>query len=201
VTDHDDFLKDLDAALRVEPSPAFAGGVLHKVGRAHDRNRNMWLGLAAAAAISLTTVALWRPADEPVAIVTAHNAAPSAPPSASPTPVGTNHGFVVLAKTPRSARRVAPLTTTSSAPSGASEPRLEVFSNQGAVLRALWADARGQQLPVINASEAAVLPAVAAIEVNPIVVPPIVVAELGKEPGPAGATPIIRRAGATKETR
>jgi len=208
MTDHvgNDVLKELDAALRVEPSRAFADGVRARIDRSRTNTARMWWGLAAAASIGLATLAVWRPAtgsapnDAPVQVAVA-----PAPATAPTVPARAPEGVVAMAPAapgvpPAVTRRQA---TVARAPETAmaSEPRLEVITNQGAVLRQLWADYQGRPL-VLSESESVVEElSTKPIEVDPIVVRPIVVSEMGKEPGPAGATPVIRRVEATKETK
>jgi hypothetical protein len=193
--DHDNVLKELDAALQVEPSRAFADGVRARVTRTQHRTRTMWWGLAAAASIGLVTLAVWRPAVEaPVKVAVAPPpATASAVPAKAPESIAPEGAIGGRVFRPGNTARVARATS--------SEPRLEVITNQGAVLRALWADYRGRPLVIAEGAPVVDGPATTAIVVNPIVVPPIVVTEIGKEPGPAGATPIIRRADATRETK
>lgn len=202
--DHDDVLKELDAALDVEPSGAFADGVRAWVTRSHTRNRNMWLGLAAAASLGLATMALWRPSVEAPAMMAVAPAQASAPAVASAqsdrvvpdTALMPIQGQPVAKVARTTVARAAVLTTSAS-----TGPRLEVITNQGAVLRQLWADYQGRPLVVAEGEPVVEGLSTKAIAVETIEVRLLVVSEIGKEPGPAGATPIIRRANATKETR
>ena len=198
----DDVLDELDAALQVEPSRAFADGVRARIDRSRTNTARMWWGLAAAASIGLVTLAVWRPAtgssanDAPVQVavapapVTVPVAPSRAPDSATPvTPMGRQPAVVRAA-----------VTAT------ASEPRLEVITNQRALLRELWAGV-GNRPAVETALE--VMPAAPAVEVkpltpivlDPIVVSPIVMNQIGREPGREGVAPVIRRIDATKETK
>ena len=196
MTDHDDLLNELDTALRVEPSRAFADGVRAKVRRSQVRTTQMWWGLAAAATVGFAVMTLWRPTHEVPAPVTtsASVPAPSATPALAPftAPISSVGGRVFRPGKPS----VAQMATTAT-----SEPRLEVITNQPAVLRQLWADARGRRLEMVEADPAVDGMSPKPIVVNPIEVRPIVVNEIGKEPGPGGASPIIRRVNATKETK
>ena len=211
MTDHDpdqeDVLKELDLALQVEPSTAFADGVRARVNRSRANTARVWWSLAAAASIGLATFAVWRPStsapanDMPVQVAVAPTQAtvPSVP-TKSPESV-----VAIEQAPPPVARReatVARTTVTTGRDRGLeNQAALQVITNQGAVLRQLWADAQGRPLSVVEGEQVVDGLSAKPIEVNPIVVPPIVVVEMGKEPGPAGATPIIRRAGATRETR
>lgn len=191
--DQDDALKELDAALRVQPSRAFADGVRARVEQSHRRNRNMWWGLAAAASLGLATLALWRPLVEtPVQMVAAPVQAPvPAVRTVTPDPVAA-------------IARVRPFVPEGTATSP--EPRLEVITNQGALLRQMWVGVDPGGMVETVAEAAVPVPAVkvkpiAPIVLDPIVVTPIVVGEIGNGGGRGGATPAIRRVDATKETR
>ena len=61
------------------------------------------------------------------------------------------------------------------------------------------AEARGRALVLVEAEPSSDGVSPKPIEVKPIEVRPVVVAEIGKEP--VGGTPVIRRAGATKEPK
>jgi hypothetical protein len=208
MTDHDDVLNELDAALQVEPSRAFADGVRARVNRSRTYTTRVWWGLAAAASIGLATMTLWRPGTlapangEPVQVAAAPTQAPvPAIPSKVPEPVVAMPP-VAPATVTRSEATVPHATVTrATLGTTASEPRLEVITNQGAVLRQLWADYQGRPLVIAEAGQVVDELMAKPIEVAPVVVRPIVVREIGKEPGPAGAAPIIRRADATGETR
>ncbi len=190
--DRDDVLKELDAALQVEPSRAFADGVRARVNRSQTVNRTMWWGLAAAASVGLATMALWRPAVEaPVQVVAA--------PVQATLPVVSK--AAPMRERTVGGRVFRPGNTVRLARTASSEPRLEVITNQGAVLQEIWADYQGRPLAIAVGEPVVEGMATKPIVVDPIVVPPIVVSEIGKGPGPAGATPVIRRADATKETR
>ena len=202
--DHDNVLKELDAALQVEPSRAFADGVRARVNRTRTNTARVWRGLAAAAGIGLATLALWRPAPEPtsVAAVTQVTVAPITQPTATASPVTTPPSLVAASQraVSRGERIVTPVVATASA----SEPRLEVITNQRTLLRELWAGV-GTGAMVETAVEATPVTAaevkpITPIVWDPIVVPPIVVTEVGRVPGSSG-TPVIRRMTATKETR
>lgn len=192
MTDHDTLLKELDAALQVEPSSAFPDGVRARVRRSRVRTIQIWCGLAAAACVGFAVMSLSRPAHEVPVQVTA--------PLDAPVP-----SIVKAASAPTSGGQVFGPGKASAvrASTKASEPRLEVITNQGAVLRQIWAGVDDKVLPFAEteATPSADTPAGRPIVVNPLTVPPIVVSEIGKEPGSGGATPIIRRADATKETQ
>ena len=209
-SDHDDVLKELDAALQVEPSREFADGVRARVNRSRINNTRAWWGLAAAASLGLATMALWRPAPDPtsVAAVAPAEVAPITQPAGNASPVPAPENVVTASQRPvrRGERTVTPVVATAAA----SETRLEVITNQGAVLRDLWAAAgTGAMFETALEAPIPVTPAevkpIAPIVLDPIVVTPIVLTEIGKGSGREGATPVIRRANATrdaaKETR
>jgi len=198
MTDHDDVLKDLDAALKVEPSRAFADGVRARVNRSRVNTTRMWWGFAAAASVGLATMALWRPLVEaPVKVAVAPTQV-----SAPVVPSQVPEGVVAMdpATTPAVTRREAASVRVSGA-TVASEPRLVVITNQGEVLRAMWASSQGRPVGIAHEASVVESPATKPIEIDPIAVPPIVVSEIGNTAGSGGATPVIRRAMATKETR
>ena len=200
--DHDDVLKELDAALQVEPSRAFADGVRARVNRSRTKTTRVWWGLAAAASVGLATMTLWRPSVETPSVQVP--AMVSIAPTQATAPVVPNKAPETVAVVQRPAPSVVRREATvarATVTTVASEPRLEVITNQGAVLRQLWADYQGRPLVIAEGEAVAEELSAKPIAVDPIVVQPIVVSEIGKEPGPAGATPIIRRVGATRETK
>jgi len=226
MTDRDDVLRELGEALNVEPSSEFAEGVRARVSRSRVRSRHMWWGLAAAASVTLAATLVWRqPADVPVS-------------SASSQPTGVRREAVVPhlrtsapadsrtpelqdprtpglqdLRTPGPRQASAPLRTSGPRDLGTSGPqnvRLVVITNQGAILRELWAEYGAQALveTAVERAEPVALAAVPGeieppppIEVAPIVVAPIVVSELGSAGERGGAGPVIRRYDATRETR
>jgi hypothetical protein len=208
MTDHDDLIKELGTALKVQPSTAFADGVRARIDRSKARITQMWWGLAAAATVGFAVMALWRPSHEVPAPVTtiASEPAPRATPALAPVtaPIPSVGGRVFRpgdTPTLRSVSRSGKASVVRVAATTDAEPRLEVITNQGEVLRQLWADVRGRTLVLAEVEPIVDGLSPKPIEVNPVEVRPIVVNEIGKEPVPAGASPIIRRANATKETK
>jgi len=198
MTDHDDVLKELRAALQVEPSRDFASGVRARVRKSKARTNLAWWSLAAAACVGLATAALWRPTIQTSAPTVA-TTQPTLVPSNSATMASDARSVPVLGG---SAVARTPVARTAAA----SEPRLEVITNQAAVLRQLWAGVNPAALVETIAEGAVPVPVaevkpIAPIVLDPIVVTPILVTEIGKDSGAAGATPVIRRVDATKETR
>jgi hypothetical protein len=207
MTDHDDdLLRQLDAALQVEPSRDFADGVRARVNHSRINNTRAWWGLAAAASVGLAMIALWRPSVETpvkVAVAPTQATAPAIPSKAPESVVATAPATPLVTRREATAARVVVRTP-------ASEPRLEVITNQRALLRELWTVVgTGAMVEAVLEAPIPVTPAevkpIAPIVWDPIVVTPIVMTEFGKEPGREGATPVIRRANATndatKETR
>lgn len=177
MTDHDELLTEVGAALQVEPSAAFAPSVRARVDALRRRSRWMWFSIAAACA-SVAVVVLWRPStgpvmvkSEPKTVVAAHvvvtpPSAPAPEPSSAPR----------QAQPSRRPAIASPVATTATA---FVEPRLEVITNQPALLRELWhgrvsgAVVAAADTTAATSSELIVKP----IEVEPIVVPLIVVNE------------------------
>ena len=204
MTDRDDLLKELGTALKVEPSSQFANGVRSRVQKSQARTTQMWWGLAAAAAIGLAVMTLSRPSHEVAPQIATTNPVQAAVPApaptagvAKPTPAPAVGGRVFRPGT----SPIAGPAVVRAAASETSEPRLEVITNQGALLREMWSVV-GARLPLIEmeATDATGQEAATGVVVNPLVVPPIVVNEIGKEPA-GGGNPIIRRANATRETK
>ena len=79
MTNHDDELAELTAALDVTPPASFAVGVRARVARSRARTRQMWWGLAAAATVTLAMVMMWRPAPPVTEVATTALATPAAP--------------------------------------------------------------------------------------------------------------------------
>lgn len=205
MTENDDVLMDLKTALRAEPSREFAAGVRSRVNRSRVLARRMWWGLAAAATVTLATVALWQPAvDEPaVEAVVSDRATVPTPAAFTPAPSAVQERVVANTTAPRSVRRATRVVSVAS--DTPFEPRLEVLTNQPAVLRKLWAGYSTKTLletPVEVETPATPAPMkpLAPVRVDPIVVVPIVVSELVPA-GRSGGVPVIRRIEATKETR
>src|SRR5688572_9943789 len=110
MTDHDDVLKDLDAALKVEPSRAFADGVRARVNRSRVNTTRMWWGFAAAASVGLATITLWRPTVQaPTTQTPAMASVAPAQASAPVVPSQVPEGVVAMdpATTPAVTRREA----------------------------------------------------------------------------------------------
>jgi hypothetical protein len=198
MTDHhtDDVLKDLEMALAVTPSPQFADGV-HARLRGESARRRMWPvwaigGLAAAVAAMFALVFLThqqsRPALQPLA-GEAPQVAEAARATSSPFIVPTEQ--TVPRETPqRQQRRGA----SSPAPA---EPVLEVLTNQGEMLRRMWArvapsgalkevDTSGAEPPLAGNT-----PIVSDAVTAPVAIAPVVVKPLG-EGGDRPDQPTIR---------
>ncbi|HQX80857.1 MAG TPA: hypothetical protein PKW63_03825 [Vicinamibacterales bacterium] len=206
MTNHDDELAELTAALDVTPPASFASGVRARVAQSRARTRQMWWGLAAAASVTLAMVMMWRPAPPVTEVATTAMVAPVIPAAdiqraAEPA---TAERVASAAPASRAAARlvsVRPETTPA-------EPALVVMTNQPALLRALWADFDGKNVSLVQveavstSADGMTKPiAVEPIVVAPIVVAPIVVNGIGTSPGRGGATPAIRRVDAARETK
>ena len=191
----DDVLNDLEAALAVTPSPEFADGVRARIRRESARRRTWpaWAmaGVAAAAA-AFALVFLTRHQSRPVLHPPAGEAphVAEAARSTSSSPVVPAEQAVTRA-TPR---REPVRSVSSPAPA---EPALEVISNQGEMLRRLWArvapsaafkevDAQSSDQP-LGGNAAIVSDAVTA----PVAIAPVVVRPLG-EGGDRPDQPTIR---------
>jgi len=183
----------------VTPSPAFAASVRTRVGTEAGARKSAlvaWIlpGAVAAAAVVVVAV-VWqgsRPAPEAgrrapqsaPAIASTGPAAAVAPSATAVTPSPTPSAFA--------AARVRPIAAEVPA-----ETKVEVITNQGRVLRTIWARVPG---PLTERPEAATEAApnseVPDITVDPIQVEPIVVRSLD-QPGPgSGSGTIIRRVAA-----
>jgi len=135
----DDVLKDLETALAVTPSPQFADGVHARIADGRTR-RKFSLAWPLAIAGALATVVL-------VGLVTHRKAAVVVPPASTPVTVVSPALLppaVVRPVEPVVPRISTPVVTrVASRPAPAraepSGPSLEVITNQGEVLRALWA--------------------------------------------------------------
>ena len=190
----DDVLNDLEAALAVTPSPEFADGVRARL-RGESARRRTWPvwgigGLAAAAAFALVflTHQQSRPGLQPPA-GEAPQVADAARATSSPS----------VAPAEQAVRRVTPQRQQRRAASlpAPVEPVLEVISNQGEMLRRMWArvtpsgalkevDAPGAE-QLLGGNAAIVSDAVTA----PVAIAPVVVKPLG-EGGDRPDQPTIR---------
>jgi hypothetical protein len=191
MTDHDDLLNEIGTALKPEPSRDFADGVRARIRKSQLRTTQMWWGLAAAATVTLAVMTLWRPASEaPTQVAAAQVTAVQAPVS---DPGQLSNGGRVsdegrVSNGGRVSRRGNAAVVRVAATTD-SEPPLEVITNQGEVLRQLWADVRGSTLVMAEASQAVEDLSPKPIEVNPIEVRPIVVSEIGPPPGERWSNP------------
>lgn len=209
MTNHDDDLTELTAALDVTPPASFATGVRARVAHSRARTRQMWWGLAAAASVTLATVMMWRPAAPVTEVATTARATPAIPAADVQRAVEPDTAVRVASARPaaNTSVRLTPVRRGGT-PADPAEPQLVVITNQPAVLRALWADFNGKNLSLVQVEALAAPGAglttpieVAPIAVAPIVVAPIVVGEIGTTGGRGGATPAIRRVDAARETK
>jgi len=180
MTDHDDVLAEIGSDLEVETSREFVVGVHARLRNAQRRRRIRW-ALTAAASIGLVSFLVWRPSSQPAAVV-ASISQPSSP--------------VAVVKTQPAPLAVKALAKARPALTSV-EPRLEVITNQGEILRALWAPygSKPKALTVVTGNETTEEVAAKPILIEPIVVPTIEVKEIGREtarPG-IGVPQTIRR--------
>lgn len=207
MTDHDDLLAEIGSNLDLEPSREFAAGVHTLVRKDRRRAVTIRWALATAASIGLVSFLVWRPS------VQHADTTPLIPVPASPVTVATTAATPAapvrvaapLVGIPRVAPVAVKAVSEERTEQTTGELRLEVITNQGEVLRALWAsyDRAPRSVLVVDtaASENA---STKPIVVEPIVVPSIVVKELGVEPGRPGrndASQIIRRFNATGDKK
>lgn len=178
MTDHDDLLTEIGSDLQVETSREFAVGVRARVDEARRRTRRTRWAFAAAASIGLVSILVWRPSVRPAATatLTPEPASPLAVASPKPEIVVPDHANVgrVAPQAPKDGRAtLAP-----------AEPRLEVITNQREVLRALWASYAGKPgTLVVGDTETVESSSARPILVESIVVPSIVVKEIGNGSG------------------
>lgn len=205
MTDHDDLLTEIGSDLDVEPSREFAVGVHALVRKNRRRGVTIRWALATAASIGLVAIVVSRPSIKPSSTVpsTSEPSSPVAVVKTEPQPVAS----VPIARVPviaRSAASVGVRTVAEASPAlTTAEPPLEVITNQGEVLRALWANYQSKPRVLVVVDGDAGVDA-RPIVVEPIVVPSIVVKELGSKRGRLGSTDvprIIRRSNATGEKK
>lgn len=198
MTEHDELMAELGAALDVEPSPAFAAGVRARIDQRRQRAWWMWGGVAAACATVAAVIAMQPasvPSPAPVTIATASVEAPGAErPTAltAPTVERSVPAAVPNVVEPHHARASTAPGAALVARVESAEPKLEVITNQPALLRELWQGrVLGTVEPVATLESPGAVPVeVQSVEVEPIAVPKIVVDEF-----------VIRRVSAVKEQR
>lgn len=186
MSQHDDLFRELGRTLEVSPSRDFASGVRSRIVRRRLIVRATMSGLAMAATVVFVVLVRWPEPAQPIGTLTV---APPvvATPNLAPPPVGV---AVNRPAPPRQPRRVIPV---------AEPDRLQVVTNQMAVLRAAWAGHHAtvgeMEAPVV---EAPATPEPTPIVVEPVRVAPVVVADYR---GNVEVMPIIRRAVAALETK
>jgi hypothetical protein len=206
----DQLLSQVRAELDVTPSPGFAAGVRARIADAPASKRAMFrwpvVAVASATAIVAAVAVMMRGSSVPAAPASAPAVAVA--PAVEPAPVASASAKAVTPVTPvapavpRVASRTLADATTPALPTG---PSLEVITNQGAVLQAVWRRARGGDRafkevepeqatattagPVADPAQPIVLP--------PVTIDPIVISALGGSSGGGGAAapggPTIRR--------
>lgn len=190
MSQHDDLFHELSRTLDVSPSRDFADGVRSRIARRRLIMRTTMSGLAIAASVLLVVV-VRQPAPIAVAELVSVPPAPvvvtSSAPTVPVTPAVPRESGVVTSR-----RRVALQEAV--------EPdRLQVVTNQMAVLQAVWAGhrvtAEETEAPAVDVSVPAdPMPVV----VEPVRVLPVVIVD--RRPRTEGL-PIIRRAVAALETK
>jgi hypothetical protein len=212
MTDHDDLLSELGDTLEIDASPEFAAGVHALLTESRRRTRQIQWTLAAAASIGIVSVFAWRSSTSPAVLapVPQQHTAPASVAAVEPAVVATDQAKPNHRGAASAPQRVESTSASVDLPKdtsiASSEPRLEVITNQGDVLRALWASAshRGAAL-IADDHEILDHSTVKPIVVESIVVPSIVVVDIGKEPrrddAPAGIGRIkpMTAGNATKE--
>jgi len=201
-----DILSQLREELAaVTPSPAFAASVRTRV-RAEAPARKpalaAWILTGAVAAAAVVIVAVVSRGSRPAPDVD-RTARPGAPAIASTGPavaVAPSATAVTPTPTPSAlaAARVTPIAAEIP-----QEPKIEVITNQGSLIRTIWASVLGPVTERPEAATEAPRSEVQDITIDPIQVEPIVVRSLDP-PGPgSGSGTIIRRvaADATRSER
>ena len=178
----DDVLKDLEAALTVKPSSAFAAGVRARI-RDGSARRRVWprwtmAGLAAAAAVVLAVLA-WpqRGAPRGVAISASRPPAPAAPAPAVAA-ISSPAAPIAVPGPSRAIAKPLPPRSRSVRAAVSEPPEVLVPRDQAVALQALVTglsdgtiDAESLATPPSDASTP--LPAAAQIVIVPIVIPAI----------------------------
>lgn len=189
MSQHDDLFQELGRTLDVAPSRDFADGVRSRIARRRLIMRTTMSGLAIAASLLLVVVARWPdPAERsPRALALGTVAGAEAP--------ALHQDPLTPGMPARQVRRAGVVQEVAEA-----EPdRLQVVTNQMAVLQAIWADQRvtaGEtEAPLV---EAATTTELAPVVIEPVVVLPVVIAD---QRTPTEGLPIIRRAVAALETK
>jgi hypothetical protein len=208
----DQLLSELRTSLDVEPSAGFAVGVRTRIAEATaSRGMAFWWPIVAVASAGAIVAA--------VAVMTRGSSVPAAPrsapaaavaPAVEPTPVASSAQPLapvtpIAPAAPRVARRTLARATTQASSSPSS---LEVITNQGQVLQAMWRRAGSgngtlkevEPEPASATTAGPVTPPTEAIVVPPVTIDPIVISTLGGGSSSGGATPpngsTIRRADA-----
>ena len=197
----DQLFADLRASLDVEPSAGFAAGVRARTAAAPAPRRVafFWPALAMAAGIVIVAaiVVTSRGSSAPVAPASAPAiaAAASAPASRAASAVPESPVTPVTPEAPAGPRAARNTLARATTPASASVTSLEVITNQGDVLRAIWrrAGSRDGTLREAEAERATettagpVTEPMQAIVLTPVTIDPIVVSTLGGA-APGGAT-------------
>ena len=180
----DQLLADLRASLDVTPSSGFASGVRARIAAAPAPKRPTfwWPAVALAGAIAIVAG---------IVMMSRGSSVPAAP-VASASAKTVTPDISVASPAPRVASRALARATK---PASSTGPSLEVITNQGAVLQAIWRRARGgdrafkevePETPTVTTA-GQVTPPTEAIVVPPVTIDPIVVSALGNSSAGGGA--------------
>lgn len=213
MSEHDDLFRELGRTLDVTPSRDFADGVRSRITRRRVVMRTTMAGLAIAASVLLVVVVQWpgptgrspRAERSPRALALGTVAGAEAPalhqdpdlvarPSAERSP-----SAVRSPRAERSPRALALGTVAGAEAPALHQDRLQVVTNQMAVLLAEWA---GQRVTG-GETETTTVEAVATFELTPVVVEPVVVLPvvIVDQRATVEGFPIVRRAIAALETK
>jgi hypothetical protein len=206
----DQLLSELRTSLDVAPSPGFAAGVRGRIAEAPaSRRMAFWwpvVAVASTGAIVAAIVVMTRGSSVPAVPRSAPAAAVA--PAVEPGPVASSAqpSTAVMPVAPPAPRIASRSLARATAPASASSSSLDVITNQGEVLQALWRAARAgdrafkEVEPVLATATTAgpVTPPTEAIVVPPVAIDPIVVSALGSSSSAGGTPPggsTIRRLG------
>jgi len=186
MSEHDDVFQQLSRTLDVAPSREFAKGVHARIARRRLIVRSTVSGLAIAASVVVVALIRW---PEPAQSIAIQTVTPPVVALSNITPP-TIPAAVTRHVPPPQPRRITP---------GAEPDRLQVVTNQMAVLRAIWAGHR----VTAEETEAPAVEVSAPTEPMPVVVEPVRVLPIvivDRRP-PTEGLPIIRRAVVALETK
>jgi hypothetical protein len=181
-----------DALAAVTPSATFAASVRTRVAAEREAHRSWliaWLVPVGVAAAVIVAVVMRREA--PPAPSTNRSVVQTTQQAAAPP---QSFGGVVPGSKGPAVPTARVRTTVSEV---AAEPTPEVITNQGDLLRSIWAKVRGAATEVSDgAADSAASAAAQEIAVDAIQVQPIVVGSIDQQGSGGGSGPVIRRVAA-----